>query len=85
MLYCRGELIHIQSVGGASGYVHPPEFHKLSSITMNIYNHRKNADTKTQKGGKAESETVLRETAKQSQREVSQFKPLYVFKPLKLF
>lgn len=68
--------MHIQSVGGASGYVHPPEFHKLSSITMNIYNHRKNVDTKAQKSGKAESESALRETAKQSQREVSKFKPL---------
>ena len=70
LLYCRSEMMHIQSVGSASGYVHPPEFHQLSSLTMNIHNHCKNLDKSNK--GKGEGEAALREVAKQSQREVSQ-------------
>lgn len=66
--------MHLQSVVGASGYVHPPEFHQLSALTIHIHNHRKNLD-KAQKG-KVDAEAALREAAKESQREVSKIKPL---------
>jgi hypothetical protein len=63
--------MHIHTLGAASGYVHHPQFHKLSTLTMNIHNHRKNMDVKALKDNKGEPEAATREGAKTAQREVS--------------
>ena len=63
--------MHLNSVAAASGYVQPPEFNQLCTVTLAVYNNRKGVEAKPQKADKADAEAALREAAKLSQREVS--------------